>query len=88
MVQIIENHAEISGVLVKSAPSQDRPGFLVLTVRVDAAHSVDKWPNMFTHDVGRTIELLAREGSPAAQTPPGPIRLNVRKANLTTSFAD
>jgi hypothetical protein len=88
MVQIIENHAEIVGVLQKSAPSADRAGFVVLTIRVDEAHPVENWPNLFTRDVGSVIEVLAREGTPAAAAQPGPVRLKVRKAGLATAFAD
>ncbi|HEY6126327.1 MAG TPA: hypothetical protein VIV63_16865 [Steroidobacteraceae bacterium] len=88
LVQIVENHAEISGELMKGFPSPDRPGFLVLTIRVDAAHAIANWPNLFARDVGSTIEVLAREGSQAALTPPGPVRLKVRKAGLSTSFAE
>jgi hypothetical protein len=88
MVQIVENHAEISGALLAAAPSPDRPGFLVLTIRVDAAQAVANWPNLFARDVGQTIQVLAREGSQAARTPPGPIQLKVRKAGPSTSFAE
>ena len=88
MVQIVENHAEISGVLLKVAPSADRPGFRVLTIRVDEAHPLESWPNLFTRDVGQTIDVLAREGSAAAAAPPGPIRLRVRKAGPATAFAE
>ena len=88
MVQIIENHAEIAGVLQKSAPSADRAGFVVLTIRVDEAHPVASWPNLFTRDVGNTIDVLAREGTPAAAARPGAIRLKVRKVGPATAFAE
>jgi hypothetical protein len=88
MVQIVENHAEIVGVLLKSAPSADRPGFRVLMIRVDEAHPVANWPNLFTRDVGSVIEVLAREGTPAAATQPGAVHLQVRKAGPATAFAE
>jgi hypothetical protein len=88
MVQIVENHAEIVGVLQTSAPSADRAGFRVLTIRVGEAHTVSNWPNLFTRDVGSTLEVLAREGTPAATAQPGPIRLRVRKAGPATAFAE
>jgi hypothetical protein len=88
MVQIVENHAEIVGELLKGVPSADRPGFRVLTIRVDDAHPVASWPNLFNRDVGSTIEVLAREGSAAAAAQPGPIRLKVRKAGPATAFAE
>jgi hypothetical protein len=88
MVQIVENHTEIVGVLQKSVPSADRPGFRVLTIRVDEAHPVASWPNLFTRDVGSVIEVLAREGTPAAATLPGAVRLQVRKTGPATAFAE
>jgi hypothetical protein len=88
MVQIVENHAEIAGVLLKSAPSADRAGFVVLTIRVDEAHPVANWPNLFTRDVGSVIEVFAREGTPAGAAQPGMIRLKVRKAGPAIAFAE
>lgn len=88
MVQIVENHAEIAGTLLDVVPSADRPGFIVLRIQVSEAHQIENWPNMFVHDVGKTIEVLARESSDAAAARPGPIRLKVKKGGPATVFAE
>jgi len=88
VVQIVENHAEIEGVLSGIAPSPDRPGFVVLTIEVRNTHPVGNSPNLFTQDVGKTLSVLARVGSEQARAAPGPIRLKVRKGGPTTIFAE
>jgi hypothetical protein len=88
MVQIVENHAEIAGRLLDVAPSADRPGFVILRIEVRETHEIEDWPNLFTNDIGKTIEVLAREGSEAAAAKPGPIRLKVKKGGPTTVFAE
>ena len=54
----------------------------------DRTNDIENWPNLFARDVGRTIEVLVREGSDAARAMPGPVRLKVRKADVSTSFAE
>lgn len=88
MVQIVENHAEIAGRLLDVAPSADRPGFVILRIQVHEAHKIEDWPNLLVHDVGKTIEVLARESSEAAAAKPGPIRLKVKKGGPSTVFAE
>jgi hypothetical protein len=88
MVQIVENHAEISGELRSVSPYAERPGFLALHVRVTEARNVDDWPNLFASDVGQTIVIVAREGSAAAKATPGPVTLRVRKTGPGMAFAE
>jgi hypothetical protein len=88
MVQIIENHAEISGDLMAVAASADKPGFVELQVRVADARNVGDWPNLFARDVGQTIVIVAREGSAVAAARPGPVTLKVKKTGPGMSFAE
>lgn len=88
MVQIVENHAEISGDLLSVAPASDRPGFVVMTIKVNAALAVGDWPNLFGAQVGQTVEVLARQGSAVANSKPGSVRLKVKKGGPTTIFAE
>jgi hypothetical protein len=88
MMQVIENHAQISGELLSAEPDPDRPGFLKLQVRVLEARNVDDWPNLFARDVGTTIPVIVREGSVAAEARPGPVILRVKKTGPGMSFAD
>ena len=88
MVKVIENHAEITGTLLRVTPAPDRPGFVSLRVMVDAAFPVGDWPNLFGRDVGACIEVLAREDSDAARCEDGPVRLRVKKAGPMTVFAE
>ncbi len=88
MVSIIENHAEIVGTLLAIAAAPDRPGFVVLSVRVEESHPIGDWPNLFDRDVGTSIDILAREGSDAAAAKLGPVRLRVKKGGPTTVFAE
>lgn len=88
MVQIIENHAEISGTIVGSTPDPEMPGFVVLTIRVDDAHDVDGSPNLFYHDIGQTISVHARSESAAATAESNNVRLRVKKVGPGRSFAE
>ena len=89
MVQIVENHAEISGELVSTAPDPSRPGYVTLMVTVRGTGAVEGWPDFFERDVGQTIAIVAREGSAATAVRPGdPVRLSVRKAGPALSFAE
>ena len=87
-VQIVENHAEISGQLLSSVPSRDRPGFLVLAVKIEDARPIGEWPNMFRGEIGRIVQVLAREGSQAATQRPGPVVLRVRRGGPSSIFAE
>jgi hypothetical protein len=88
MVQVIENHAEISGELLSVAPHAEKLGFVELQVRVAAARNVDDWPNLFVRDVGETIVVVARENSAAAAARPGPVTLRVKKTGPGKAFAE
>ena len=88
MVNIIENHAEITGTLVGVAPAPDLPDHVLMTIRVDAAHPVGDWPNLFARDIGCTITVHARRDSAAATAEGAVVRLRVRKAGPGRSFAD
>lgn len=88
MVQIIENHAKISGKLVRVAPAPDMPDYVLLTIKVDGADNVGDFPNLFDMDVGATITVHARRDSAAATAEGTHVRLNVRKAGPVRSFAD
>ncbi|WP_426168081.1 hypothetical protein [Sandarakinorhabdus sp. DWP1-3-1] len=88
MVQIIENHAEISGTIIGSAPDPALPGFVVLTIRVDDAHDVGNSPNLFCHDIGQTISVHARNDSAAATAESANVRLRVKKVGPGRSFAE
>lgn len=87
-MQIIENHAEISGTLHDVCPCPDRPGYVALRVHIAAAHPVEGWPNLLEHQVGETVDVLARHDSAPARLQPGPVCLRVRKGGLTTIFAE
>lgn len=88
MVQIIENHAEVSGELVSVAPDTDRPGFVLLQVNIAQARPVDATPNMFERDIGNVITIVARTGTAAASAQPGPVTLRVKKTGPGRSFAE
>jgi hypothetical protein len=88
MVQIVENHAAISGELISVASDNERPGFVVLSVRVSDARNIGDWPNMFTQDVGQTVRIVARENSVAAAAKPGPVTLKVKKTGPGMSFVE
>ena len=88
MVQIIENHAEITGKLVSVAPAPDMPDYVLLTIKVDRADNVGDFPNMFGMDIGSTITVHARKDSAAVTSEGTAVRLQVRKAGPGRSFAD
>ena len=88
MVQIVENHAEISGELLSVTPDTERPGFVVLDVQVTDARNVADFPNMFARDVGQTITVTARDGRAAASARPGPVTLRVKKTGPGMSFVE
>ena len=88
MVQIIENHAEISGTLVGIAPAPDMPDHVLLTIKVDGADNVGSYPNMFGMDIGSTITVHARKDCAVATSEGTVMRLRVRKAGPGRSFAD
>ena len=88
MVQIVENHAEITGTLLSIAAVPERPGFVVLVIKVDTACSIGHWPNLLERNIGEIIEVLAREDGDVAGKEPGPVRLRVKKGGPTTIFAE
>ncbi len=88
MVQIIENHAEITGTLVGIAPAPDMPDYVLMTIKVDAADNVGDSPNMFGMDVGNTITVHTRKDSSAATAEGTAVKLKVRKAGPGRSFAE
>lgn len=88
MVQIIENHADISGKLVGVASAPDMPDYVLLTIKVDGADNVGDSPNMFGMDIGTTITVHARKDSAAATSEGTAVRLRVRKAGPGRSFVE
>jgi hypothetical protein len=88
MVQIVENHAELSGELLSIAPDDQRPGFVTLRVRAIEAKRIGDWPNLFAADVGQTIVVIARADSAPAMAEPGPVTLRVKKTGPGISFAE
>ncbi|MDB5686549.1 MAG: hypothetical protein JWR77_1138 [Rhizorhabdus sp.] len=84
VVQIVENHAEITGDLLSVVPDPERPGFVRLTVHVTEARPVGEFPNMFAYDRGQTIEVIARAGNHAA----GAVMLRVKKTGPGVSFVE
>ena len=88
MVQIVENHAEISGTLLCVAAVPERPGFVGLSIKVEAAYAIGDWPNLFERNIGEIVEVLAREDSAVAIAKPGPVKLRVKKGGPTTIFAE
>ena len=88
MVQIVENHAEISGKLVRVAPAPDMPDYVLLSIKVESADCVGDFPNLFGMDIGSTITVHARKDSAAATADGTAVRLSVRKAGPGRSFVD
>lgn len=88
MVQIIENHADITGTLLSVRDAPDRPGFVSMRVNVDSTLPVESFPNLFERHVGQEVEVLAPRGSSAAAHVPRPVRLRVKKGGPTTIFAE
>lgn len=88
MMQVVENHAQISGELLSAESDPDRPGFVKLRVRVLEARNADDWPNLFVGDVGQTISVISRPGSAAAEAKPGPVMLRLKKTGPGMSFAE
>ena len=88
MVQMIENHAELVGTLVASAADPDRPDHVRLTIDLTGAEPVGAYPNLLASRIGQRVTVLARQGSVAAGTAPGPIRLRASLTGPDRIFAD
>lgn len=92
MVQIVENHAEISCQPLRREADPERPGFVRLTVRIEQASPLPPWPNMFERYQGQEIVLLARADTAAAKVVPGgkagSLHLRVRMAGPGLAFVE
>jgi hypothetical protein len=84
MVQVVENRADLGGVLLESAPDPSRPGHRRLTVRVEEVIPHPDYPNLLAGLEGQTIDIVSPE---AGAPPPGPVRLAVKKAGPATFVA-
>ena len=88
MVQIVENRAEIAGELLGTAPDPDRPGYVRLSVRIDAARPVQGYPNLIAQSKGSTVTVTARSDSALATQEPGPVSFRARHTGPTGLFAE
>jgi hypothetical protein len=85
MVQIVENWADVEGVVARVFERDDAPG---LELDVGVAHPVAEYPNLLADDVGRRIAIILTGG--ATDPPPAPgtrVRCRVRKAGLNRYYA-
>lgn len=88
MVQIIENHAELTGTLVGVQPDPSRPGFATVTVDVLDTTPAQDFPNLLADTIGQRVAVTARADSMLATSAPGLVRFRARKVGPNQVFAD
>ena len=60
MVEIIENWAEIIGILIGVIPAPNHTGFMEMHVKVEEVRSVDSYPNLVQVQTGNSIAILVK----------------------------
>lgn len=89
MVQIVENHADISGALLDRADDPERHGFVRLTVKLETAQTLAPWPNLFERYLGQSFALLARADGSLAKTAIGQaVRVKAKMIGPGLAFAE
>ena len=90
MVQVVENWADIDGVIRGTEPDAQVDGFVLMRVEVRGVSPVPGFPNLFAGAEGTTIAVAVPPTAPAIGdlTPGRTVRCRVRKATPTKSFAD
>ena len=91
MVEIVENWAEVIGIVVGLMPAPGREGFVEMKVQVEEVRAVAEFPNLLHVEPGENITVLARSGQidDAGSGTGSPVDLRLRVAGPPiTYFAD
>lgn len=82
MTQIVENWAEIIGLLIGIVPAPDHPGFAEMHIRIEAVRPVDGFPALIQSGPGEMLVVFARDGQVAGPNCPSgtPVAVKVRAA--------
>ncbi len=60
MSQIIENWAEIIGILISILPAEQYPGFVELNVRVETVAEIEGYKNLIAIEEPNIISILVK----------------------------
>lgn len=84
MVQIVENWAEVEGVVTRVGEGDGRPE---LEIEVESAQEVAGYPNLLADHVGRLITIILADDATELRPEPGDrVRCRVRKAGSERYF--
>jgi hypothetical protein len=90
MVQIVENWADLTGIIREVQPDRRVADHLALGIEVIAVTPVAGFPNLFADAVGTTIPITVRATTGVTANLPigGTIHCRVRKTGPGRGFAD
>jgi len=77
MVQVIENWAQVSGVIARLAPSDHGPDWVDVVIADDHVEDVPGYPNL-VQAAARPLHVRCRRQDAAGFCAGAPIRLRVR----------
>ena len=77
MVQVIENWAEITGIVRAVEPSDKGPAYRTILVDVDAVTDVSGFPNLVADTHGTALAIIVK-GTPSTPEPATGTRISVR----------
>jgi hypothetical protein len=89
MVQIIENWADVEGVVVGTRPNPELAQFVAVQLTVDRVVPVNGFPNLFSAMSGQTLDVnVPQQLANLADLAPGRhVRVRVRKGGPGAAFA-
>jgi hypothetical protein len=86
MIQIVENWANVTGVVEKAARDPAMPDHAHIRLHLTGAENVGGSPNLFRQHLGEDIDLLLRDEAHAVALVPG-ARIAVRARIATPDRA-
>ena len=87
MVQVVENRADIEGVVLTLRADANRADHWVATIEVHAVTDVESYPNLFRDAAGTRLDVIAPPDTAAALGVGKSVRCRIRRAGPATVFA-
>lgn len=88
MIQVVENRADIEGVVLAVSPDAQRAGHSLVTVEVRAVANVASYPNLFADAVGTRLEMVATPDAAAALGIGKSVRCRIRRTGPAAVLAE
>lgn len=88
MVQVVENRADIEGVVVSVRPDDARPGGHLATLSVSTVVPVEGYSNLFAEAAGKTLDVILPESAGKPSNVGSRIRCRIRRTGPLSVFVD